>query len=836
MEMGMFMSSYEYKGVGKVFEAGRLCNLTVTQPNQKNDYSIQNPHMIGFPKVSMYKYIPLLLKNNYSVVWIEQTDGDKKTSKIRKKTRVFTPGTFFEEPLTSQDYNICCIHSIDEITHYVVIVDTSVGKVDLITLDDIKNLNWLCCVYKPYEVLFLCDDQLYDKVSTRVKQTTKAIYLKSIHNNQQFFMKPYQINIIERAYTNLRAFNDISITHLPCIACLFHFIELCHESAIHHLQFPKEQSKQNMSLHNNAIVQLDVVETSRGGGLFSIVNRTSTPMGSRLLYKQLTNPMINVRDICEVYSKVEDMIPCVEKVNKILKGIPDLDRKIKRLCNACFSIQEIVNLYHIFQNILNLYEYDEYVIQYVQHIETFVRSFINIETESFISPNELVEQQYRRDTLLKEFEEYIRCITNGHDFELKLDLQSKNVYTTPKRANLLKTILKIKKKRTNVVDVTNDKIEQYLFDYERENEAYEDLFKKTITTFQKNWYTSCQREMMHLSRVVANVDVIKARAICAIEYNYTKPTVEQSNSSYIYGEDIRHPIIERQDNVNYVANDVALDKGMLLYGINGAGKSSYGRAVALNIILAQSGFYVPAKSFRYSPYERIFTRIGSDDNMYEGLSSFWLEISEMNGILRSGNHRSLVIGDELFKGTEDVSAIALVSACLHWLSSNKISFIFATHLHKLPSISIVKELNLNIMHMQSKYCKQTKTIVFNRKWCKGQGDSNYGIEVAEHILDDPTIINNAKLIRHELCGTKKKNQGKQSKYNKNVIVNECGHCKSTTNLHTHHIQPQKNGVNNKSSNLIPLCDECHTKIHTNRLSHQVLDTVNGPLHVFNETP
>ena len=703
MEMGMFMSSYEYKGVGKVFEVGKLCNLTITQPNQKQEYSMQNPHMIGFPKTSMHKFIPLLLKNSYSIIWVEQEDNEKGNCKIRKKTRVFTPGTYFEEPLTHQDYNICCIHSVDEVTHYAVVVDTSVGKVELITLDETQNLNWLCCVYKPYEVLFLCDGKLYDKIATPVKKSTKAIYLKPIENNQHFFTKPFQTNIIERTYANLRAFNDISIVYRPCVSCLFHFIELCHESAIHQLQFPKEQSQPNMVLHNNAIVQLDVVETSRGGGLFSIVNRTSTAMGSRLLYKQLTKPMIEVQDICEMYSNVESMIPFIEKINTILKGIPDLERKIKRLCNGCFSIQEIVSLYHTFQNTINLYQYDEHVIQYVQHIETFVRSSIDIDTESFISPTELVEQRRKRDVVLTDFKKYIRSITNGHDFELKFDLQSKVVYTTSKRANLLQTVLKIKKKRTNVVDVTNDTIEQHLFDYERENEAYETLFKQTITLFQKEWYKSCHREMSHLSNVVAKVDVVKARAICASEYNYTKPTVEQSNTSYVYGEDIRHPIIERQDNINYIANNVELDKGMLLYGINGSGKSSYGRAVALNIILAQSGFFVPAKSFRFSPYERIFTRIGSDDNMYEGLSSFWLEITEMNGILRSGNKNSLVIGDELFKGTEDISAMALVSACLYWMSSHQVSFIFATHLHKLPSISIVKELDLQIMHMQSEY-------------------------------------------------------------------------------------------------------------------------------------
>jgi DNA mismatch repair protein MutS len=453
---------------------------------------------------------------------------------------------------------------------------------------------------------------------------------------------------------------------------------------------------------------------------------------------------------------------------------------------------------------------------------------VDIDKERFTHPQELLDIQRTMENILSEFENYVRSLTSGLDFELKVDVSSMSVTTTPKRVARLGKVIRVKKKRTTTVDVTNDTIDQYLYDYQYTKEKFEELYGNTLRAFQREWFRTCHAEMSHLTDVVADVDVVKASAV---EYEYTRPVIETKDVSFVRGEKIRHPIIERQDTVRYVANDVVLNKGMLLYGINGAGKSSYGRAVALNVILAQAGFFVPAQTFTYSPYERLYTRIGCDDNMYEGLSSFWLEIIEMNGIIRSGNNKSLVIGDELFKGTEDVSAMALVSACLHWMCERHVSFIFATHLHKLPQIQLVKDLNLRVMHMKSEYCKHSKSIVFNRTWCEGQGESNYGIEVAEYILDDPTIIHNAKMVRHELCETLPTIR-KPSRYNRDLWVDECKHCKSKKNLHTHHIQPQKDGINNKFSNLIPLCEDCHHDIHANLLEHNVLDGINGSIHLF----
>jgi DNA mismatch repair protein MutS len=833
MEMGMFMSCYEFEGVGKTHEVGKLLNLTITQPYIRKTESKQNPYMIGFPKNAKSKYLPILLKNNYSVVWVEQdhvTKDNHQSPITRKKTRVYTPGTLFEDPLTSEEYNICCIHSIDKDTHYATVIDTSIGKVEFVSLSETKNLNWFCCVYKPYELLCLCDEKMYSQIKCFFKNT-KAIYLKSVEDNIQCFNKIYQKTIVHSVYSRMASLQDIQTTYLPSFVCLINFIKVCHFESINMLSYPTEQYNNYMSLHNNAAHQLDVIETSKGGGLFNIVNKTSTMMGCRLLRKQLLKPMTLKNDIELMYAAVEKMIPHTFKIDDMLKGIPDIDRKIKNIYVGNFTLQEVVGLSNMFKNTVYLYEYDNHILVCIQEIEKFVNSHINMDNVCFTYPIELVNLKRNLDEKINELETYVKQLTNGMDFECKLDLQSLTISTTSIRALRLKKAL-IKKNKKSSVELTNNIIEQLFHDYQYTKDLFDQMNKQILQSFLKLWYINCSNYMKYISEVVANVDVVKARAICAIEYNYKKPIVSDNPISFVCGKNIRHPIIESQDNVKYVANDVILDKGMLLYGINGSGKSSYGRAVALNIILAQSGFFVPAESFEFAPYESIFTRIGSDDNMYQAMSSFWLEVTEMNSIVRCGNHKSLVIGDELFKGTEDLSAISLVSACLHWMSTKNISYIFATHLHKLPEVTLVKNLDLRIMHMKSEYCKISKTIIFNRSWCDGKGDPNYGIEVAEYILDDPTIIHNAKIVRHELLNTNPVVQFKKSRYNGQIIMDKCAHCNNVNNLHTHHIQPQKEIINNKSVNLLTLCENCHHKIHSNKLTHKVLDSVVGNQHMF----
>ena len=168
-------------------------------------------------------------------------------------------------------------------------------------------------------------------------------------------------------------------------------------------------------------------------------------------------------------------------------------------------------------------------------------------------------------------------------------------------------------------------------------------------------------------------------------------------------KNMRHPLIERiQDELEYVGNDVKINKeGILLYGINASGKSSFMKAVGLNIIMAQSGMFVAAENMVYYPYKRIFTRISGMDNIYKGMSSFTVEMTELRNILQRCNKYSLVIGDEICCGTESISGIAIVSAGIDTLINKGVSFIFATHLHRLSTMDEITSLhNIQCWHLK----------------------------------------------------------------------------------------------------------------------------------------
>ena len=231
-----------------------------------------------------------------------------------------------------------------------------------------------------------------------------------------------------------------------------------------------------------------------------------------------------------------------------------------------------------------------------------------------------------------------------------------------------------------------------------------------------------------IPKMIGEIDLIKSGAKTSLQYNYCKPTITKSKNSYINSKDMRHPIIEQiQTKSIYIPNDCNIginsnQNGILLYGINASGKSSYMKSVGLNIILAQAGFYVAAKSFDFSPYTQIFTRISGNDNIFKGHSSFAVEMLELRNILLRSDSNSLILGDELCKGTESLSALAIVSSGIETLTNKKSHFIFATHLHglskieEIQNIPSVKSYHLSIENRNGK-------LIYNRKLKEGSGES-----------------------------------------------------------------------------------------------------------------
>ena len=261
---------------------------------------------------------------------------------------------------------------------------------------------------------------------------------------------------------------------------------------------------------------------------------------------------------------------------------------------------------------------------------------------------------------------------------------------------------------------------------------------------------------------------------------------------------------------------------MLLYGVNAVGKSSVMKAVGIAVLMAQAGMYVACDSMEFSPFLGVYTRIGLRDDIRRGHSTFVVEMMELRAILkRAQGPMHLVLGDELCAGTESQSALSIVGASVRELAKRHVPFIMATHLHELSSLSdIVDAAGVGAMHLSVEFTEDDG-LVFERKLRAGTGPSAYGLEVCRSLDMDPDFMMTAERIRRSLLnGHGGLVSSKKSRYNSNVIVDACGICGGQAQ-ETHHLVPQKiapKHIKNKTSNLLPLCSQCHDKIHDGKIN------------------
>lgn len=334
--------------------------------------------------------------------------------------------------------------------------------------------------------------------------------------------------------------------------------------------------------------------------------------------------------------------------------------------------------------------------------------------------------------------------------------------------------------------------------------------------------------MLELSDYIGEIDYNYSCSKTAIQNGYICPTIDLQESSYINVKEIRHPLVEYiNKDIPYIGNDIQLGKetnGVLLYGINASGKSNFMKSLGVNIIMAQAGMFVAAKTFTYSPFKYLFTRILNNDNIYAGMSSFQVEMSELKVILKYADKNSIVLGDELCHGTETTDATALVAAGVNQLSKRNCNFIFATHLHHLANNHHISSLNnVSLKHMSVLYDKTNDKITYQRKLLDGSGPSSYGIVVCRAMDMDDEFTNLAQTIRDELSDEKEKLVGKKSKYNSQKFLGNCEVCQINLAVDTHHIKFQCSANNDgmieqwhKDSkfNLVGLCKKCHKSVHS----------------------
>lgn len=359
-------------------------------------------------------------------------------------------------------------------------------------------------------------------------------------------------------------------------------------------------------------------------------------------------------------------------------------------------------------------------------------------------------------------------------------------------------------------------------DFEKTTQLY---FKQCLETLKIH-----HPDFQDIVSFIAEFDIILSHSIHAEKYHYCKPIIDigdKHTPSFIKASDMRHPLIEvLQTQETYVSNDIELgrdDKGILLFGTNAVGKSSLIKSIGISIILAQSGCFVPCSSFTYKPYFKLFTRILGNDNIFKGLSTFAVEMSELNVILRNTDEYSLVLGDELCSGTEMGSAISIFVSGLKHLNDKNSSFMFATHFHEVVNMKQIRECkSIVYKHLSVIYEPEKQLLIYNRKLQDGPGNNLYGLEVCKSLKLPQSFLEYANEIRLSMFPENDALSSQQkSRYNAQKIKGNCELCHKVAD-DIHHLMHQKhsdkNGFinhihKNHKANLMSLCKECHLKFH-----------------------
>jgi DNA mismatch repair protein MutS len=362
---------------------------------------------------------------------------------------------------------------------------------------------------------------------------------------------------------------------------------------------------------------------------------------------------------------------------------------------------------------------------------------------------------------------------------------------------------------------------------ERINEETTKTYLHVLSILEKD----CLDKIDELSKYIAKLDVLQCKAYIAQTYNYCKPVINISNiNSYVSAKGLRHVLIEQlQKSEIYVQNDIDIGNissplGILLYGTNAVGKTSLIRGLGICVIMAQAGLFVPCSQFVFKPYNAIFSRILGIDNLFKGLSTFAVEMSELRMILRNANNNSLILGDELCSGTETESALSIFMAGLIQLHNKESSFIFATHFHEIIHFDEMTDLTrLALKHMAVHYDRELDCLVYDRLLRDGPGNRMYGLEVCKSLYLPEDFLESAYRIRSKYYPeVRGELSNKISHFNTKKIIGMCELCNNKIGEEIHHLQPQKNandigfidGVHkNHPANLMSLCEMCHKKMH-----------------------
>lgn len=580
------------------------------------------------------------------------------------------------------------------------------------------------------------------------------------------------------------------------------------------------------------IVKSDVYEWKGWNTLFSEEQIQMTISTLRKLSKELYSFLTKYirQDVCQMISGYQfdtNIFHCV-KGEPELESLYEMDQSYKRYKWILYRIQQSIQ--HAMKSCENkkkpteytkIHETDKqiYIVMTKRRAQT-LEKYIKKHSISFGTSNDSIQQELL-DKIQQEF---------IHSWKIHSDIGGKTscALIMPTLKQVCRDISEIQEKRTECI----------------RNEYF--AFLKRLN------HSSMRIKIQGIVDCLGMIDIVLNHAFISNKYGYTRPVIQERTQSFIQVKKLRHILIEQiQQDELYVPNDITMDeeRGILLYGTNAVGKSSLIRSLGISIVLAQSGMYVPCQSFEYSPFTKLFTRILGNDNIFKGLSTFMVEMTELNTILNYMDNQSLVLGDELCSGTEIPSAISIFTSALEELMEYNSCFMFATHFHELTRMKRVKEMihqGLRMMHLSVQYDAKTGVLIYDRRLKDGSGHANYGLEVCKAIHMPFKFLERANQIRLEICPEEQGIQAvKETRYSsKRLKTVVCEVCNENITTEIHHLTPQQCAnitgfINeptgqqfhkNHPANLISVCNECHSQFHSGTDSpygHKRVKTTKG---------
>ncbi len=772
------------------YEASRVLNIVLTS---RNDLP-----MCGFPAHASQSYIYKLVKNGYKVAICEQLEDPSVAKGIVKRgvVQIITPGTITDDDALETKVNnfLMVIHSFEDFL-FAVFGDISTGEVlvekvklsrEISKLSDEevyslkKDLRELIVKYQPSEVLIssqLLENSIIFSLLSEFKNITITSY------PEWFFSKDECIRIFDK-HISKGIVVEHSLDEMDKViigALIRYFVEtqLTDDIAISSISFI--DNRKYMEIDEFSIKNLELVANLLDGSkkytLIDVLDNTITPMGGRLLRKMVLNPSIDVNEINLRLSKTEYFVRNYSKlseVRKILSEIADIERISNRVFFKKVYPKDLVNLKNSLKSFKNLVEIlKDYIVMFGFSVPEEVYNVLGIidNTIEDNPPNTFDEGGVIKKGVNKELDELREIKNNVELYIEKIQERERN------RTGIQSLKVGYNKVMGFYIEVSKPNLHLVPSDYERKQTLvnaerfitqelkeieYKFLYasdrivvlEKEIFSYVLSEISKYYRYLKEVSNIISDIDVFSNFGLLAVENDYCKPEVDESDEFIV--EMGRHPIVEKYlPKGEFVPNNTYMNNKdsriIILTGPNMAGKSTYLRQNALIAIMAHIGSFVPAKFCKMGVIDKIFTRIGASDYLALGQSTFLVEMIEVANILKNSTPRSLIVMDEVGRGTSTYDGISIAWAVVEYIADNSQKYgktLFATHYHELTKLGDDEKRGIKNYTMAVR--EYNDEVIFLRKVVRGIANKSYGILVAKIAGIPDQIINKANKILLDL--------------------------------------------------------------------------------------